>query len=132
MPADSPSAGCSDLVGLGRALRELRHRQGLQQEAVGFDAGFGQKYVGAVERGRVNPSFLMLVVMTRTMGVTLAELVAGYDRILAVIDPHAGADVPRCPTPGALAHLRKISADNAAYLERAEARRARSRMRSWT
>jgi len=132
MPADSPSAGCSDLVALGRALRELRQRQGLQQEAVGFDAGLGQKYVGAVERGRVNPSFLMLVVMTRTMGVTLAELVAGYERMIACIDPQAGAEVPACPTPAALAHLRRISRDNAAYLERAEARRAKGRMRSWT
>ena len=54
MPADSPAAGCSDLVAFGVALRQARRRRRLRQEAVGYDAGLGQKYVGAIERGRVN------------------------------------------------------------------------------
>lgn len=132
MPRDSPYAGTSDLVALGRALRELREARGLRQEAVGFDAGLGQKYVGMIERGRVNPSFLVLLTIARTMDVTLAELIGAYERTITCIDPHAGADVPRCPTPAALGHLAQISRENAAYLQAAEARRARGRMRSWT
>lgn len=132
MPRDSPYAGCSDLVAFGVALRQARRRRRLRQEAVGFDAGLGQKYVGAIERGRVNPSFLVVLTIARTMGVTLGELIADYERAVAYIDPQAGASVPTCPTPEALAHLRRISRENAAYLQRAEARRARSRMRSWT
>ena len=53
MPGDSPFAGQPELVALGVALRELRERRGVQQEAVGFDAGVGKGYVSAAELGRL-------------------------------------------------------------------------------
>lgn len=132
MPGDSPFAGCSDLVALGVALRELRERRGVQQEAVGCDAGLGKGYVNAAELGRLNPSFLTLLALVRTLRVPLAELVEMYMRELARIDPHAGEDVPACPSPAALRHLRLKAYKASASYQAAKARRARSRMRSWT
>jgi len=132
MPGRSPHAGCSDLVALGLALREARERRGVQQEAVGFDAGVGRGYVSAAELGYQNPAFLTLLGIARTLRVPLVELVEIYSRELHRIDPHAGADVPACPTPAALAHAKRVSSGNAAAYHVAKARRARSRMRSWT
>ncbi|MGB7158115.1 MAG: helix-turn-helix transcriptional regulator [Tepidisphaeraceae bacterium] len=110
MPARSPYAGASDLRALGRALRDLRQRRGVPQVAVSFDTRVTKNYIGMTERGDLNPSFLTLLWVVRTLGFTLAELVEVYDRHLAVIDPDAGHDVPRCPTPAALAHCAGVSA----------------------
>jgi transcriptional regulator with XRE-family HTH domain len=132
MPGRSPFAGCSDLVALGVALRELRERRGVQQEAVAYDAGLGKGYVSAAESGQLNTSFLTLLAILRTLRVPLAELVEIYDRNIAEIDPQAGVNVPACPSPEALAHIAKTTAQNVAYDRAARARRARSRMRSWT
>jgi transcriptional regulator with XRE-family HTH domain len=41
---------------LGRAVREARARRGLSQEELGFMAGLHRNYVGAIERGEINPS----------------------------------------------------------------------------
>jgi transcriptional regulator with XRE-family HTH domain len=132
MPTDSPHAGCSDLVALGRALRELRKRRGVAQKAVGFDAGVGAGYVSAVELGRVNPSFMPLLRIARTLRVPLSDLVALYERSVEIIDPQAGEEIPACPTPEALAYLGKVTAQTVAYNQLAKARRARGRIRPWT
>ena len=132
MPGRSPFAGCSDLVALGLALRTLREQRGVQQKAVGFDAGVADKYVGHVENGNHNPSFLTLLRVVRTLDASMSDLVGRYERVLAGIDPHAGNDVAICPSPEALRHLRRISYQASAEYEARKARRARSRMRSWT
>ncbi|HEU4701289.1 MAG TPA: helix-turn-helix transcriptional regulator [Conexibacter sp.] len=41
---------------LGRALLELRARRGLSQEQLGADADLHRNYVGAIERGDINPT----------------------------------------------------------------------------
>jgi transcriptional regulator with XRE-family HTH domain len=132
MPGRSRYAGSSDLLALGIALRELREVRGVQQTAVSFDAEVGDKYVSGVEIGRVNPSFVLLLRIVRTLRVPLSELVELYERNVEIIDPHAGEDIPACPTPEALAYIGKVTAQTVAYGRLAKARRARSRMRSWT
>lgn len=129
MPGRSPYAGSSDLVALGRALRTLRERRGLAQTAVCFDARVGRGYLGMVEAGNFNPSFMTLLWVVRTLGCPLAEAVAEYNCVLSEIDPQAGVEVPACPTPEALAHLRRVSERNLADYYTRKARRARSRMR---
>lgn len=119
-------------MALGLALREARERRGVQQEAVGFDAGVGRGYVSAAELGYQNPAFLTLLAMARTLRIPLAELVEIYGRELDRIDPNAGADVPACPTPAALTHAKRMSSRSAAAYHFAKARRAEGRMRSWT
>ena len=105
MPSDSPYAGTADLVALGRALRRLRECRDLPQEAVGFDAGVGKNYVHMAELGRLNPTFVVLLGIVRTLGATFPELIGDYQRELDAIEPYAGRDVPLCPTPAALAYM---------------------------
>lgn len=99
---------------------------------VAFDAGVGDRYVCRVERGELNPSFALLLRVVRTLRVPLSELVALYERNVAIIDPHAGEEIPACPTPEALAYIGKVTAQTVAYGRLAKARRARGRMRPWT
>lgn len=130
--ARSPWAGSSELVALGLTVRELRELRGVTQKAVGFDAGVGDYYVGGIECARLNPTFVLLMRVARTLRFTPGELITRYEHHLAVIDPHAGAEIPACPTPEALAHVEAMNARWAAFRHASEARRARSRMRSWT
>jgi transcriptional regulator with XRE-family HTH domain len=64
-----------DLVALGRAVRELRDEKELSQEALGYLADIHRTYVGGVERGERNVTYLMLLRLARALGVDAAELV---------------------------------------------------------
>ena len=65
---------------LGRAVREVRARRGLSQETLGFRAGLHRNYVGAVERGEINPTLKTLIALTDGLAVPLSELVEVYER----------------------------------------------------
>lgn len=67
-------------VALGAAVRETRARRGMSQEALGFASGLHRNYVGAVERGEINPTFRILLKLERGLGLPLAELVRIYER----------------------------------------------------
>jgi transcriptional regulator with XRE-family HTH domain len=112
--------GTAELVALGKAVRRLRERHGwVPQNAVCFDAGLGDGYLGPLELGRTNPRFLTLVAITRTLGFTLGDLVAVYEHKLAGIDPRADHNSPVCPTPEALVHLVELRAEWAEFQARA-------------
>jgi transcriptional regulator with XRE-family HTH domain len=64
---------------LGRAVREMRARRGLSQEAAGQRCGLHRNYVGAVERGEVNTTFRVLMKVATGLGVPLSELLALYE-----------------------------------------------------
>jgi len=66
-------------VVLGRAVRELRARRGLSQEALGFHARLHRNYVGAIERGEINPTFRVLLRVSTGLGFPLSELFALYE-----------------------------------------------------
>ncbi|MBB4663924.1 helix-turn-helix domain-containing protein [Conexibacter arvalis] len=69
-------------VVLGRALREFRARRGLSQESFGFSAGMHRNYVGAIERGEVNPTFKILLKLAGALEAPLSDLIRLYeDRI---------------------------------------------------
>jgi transcriptional regulator with XRE-family HTH domain len=65
---------------LGRAVRELRVRRGLSQEALGFRGGLHRNYVGAIERGEINPTFRVLLKLERGLQFPLSELIRIYER----------------------------------------------------
>lgn len=132
MPGDSRYKGSTDLVALGMAVRELREARQLAQVAVAYDARVCRGYISAIENGRMNPAFITLLWIARTMRVTLSELAEVYENTIAVIDPQAGSEVPACPTPGALEEVRRVAAKNTADYHATKARRARSRIKPWT
>jgi transcriptional regulator with XRE-family HTH domain len=81
MHGQSTGRGISpEHVALGAAVREMRGRRGMSQEALGFASGLHRNYVGAVERGEINPTFRILLKLERGLGMSLAELVRIYER----------------------------------------------------
>jgi transcriptional regulator with XRE-family HTH domain len=49
-------------------------------EELGFRAKLHRNYVGAVERGEINPTFKTLLALTRGLALPLSELVGLYER----------------------------------------------------
>lgn len=68
---------------LGAAVRELRGRRGYSQEALGFRGDLHRNYVGAVERGEINPTLRVLLKLCDGLDVPLTELADIYQRQLA-------------------------------------------------
>ena len=132
MPAKSPYTGCADLVALGNAVRLLRERLEIPQLAVGYDARLSRNYLSMLELGQLNPSFMTLLWIARTLGYSMADLIEVYESEVAKINPQAGSEVPACPTPEALAFAQSISAAVVARKQAQKSRRARSRIRRWT
>jgi transcriptional regulator with XRE-family HTH domain len=60
---------------LGRAVRELRARRGLSQEELGYRSGLHRNYVGAIERGEINPTFRVLLKLERGLQLPLSEII---------------------------------------------------------
>jgi transcriptional regulator with XRE-family HTH domain len=65
---------------LGRAVRELRARRGLSQEELGFRSGLHRNYVGAIERGEINPTFRVLLKLERGLQLPLSEIIQLWER----------------------------------------------------
>jgi transcriptional regulator with XRE-family HTH domain len=62
---------------VGRNVRRLRQAQvGLSQEKLAVDAGIDLTYLGGIERGRRNPSLLVMARIAEALGVELVELLA--------------------------------------------------------
>jgi transcriptional regulator with XRE-family HTH domain len=78
------AAATPNLTALGAAVRELRARRGLSQEWLGFKAGLHRNYIGAIERGEINPTFRTLVRLMDGLLLPLSELIRLYERNIAV------------------------------------------------
>jgi DNA-binding XRE family transcriptional regulator len=75
-----PTKRGEDLHTLGRAVLELRARRGLSQEQLGFAAGLHRNYVGAIERGEINPTFRILRKLANGLRIPLSELMEVRER----------------------------------------------------
>lgn len=62
---------------LGRNVREARHRAGLSQEQLAFEAGMKRSYVSDLERGTRNPSLKAIGRLALALGVEPPELLRG-------------------------------------------------------
>jgi len=67
-------------------LRRLRVARGLSQEALAFDARIDRSYVGRVERGRENPTIIVLEQLAASLGAHIHEL---------FVEPAAGEKPPK-------------------------------------
>jgi len=62
-------------VVLGAAVRELRVCRVLSQEHLAFRSRLHRNYVGALERGEVNPTFKTLLTLADGLDVELSALI---------------------------------------------------------
>ncbi len=59
---------------LGDNVRALRSALNLSQEELAFRAGLDRTYISQIERGVGNPSVLVLIKISDTLGVEVQEL----------------------------------------------------------
>lgn len=62
---------------LGQRIRAKRKGLGMSQEGLAHEAGLDRSYVGRIERGEHNLTFVALVKLCRAMGCDVAELTTG-------------------------------------------------------
>jgi DNA-binding XRE family transcriptional regulator len=67
-PSDHPQPA------LGKAIRQLRERQGATQEAVAHDAGITTATLGVIERGLSNPTWATVKGISAALGVTVVDV----------------------------------------------------------
>lgn len=60
---------------VGRNVRQLRQAKGLTQEQLAFEADLDLTYVGGIERGRRNPSLLVMVRLASALDSQVMDLV---------------------------------------------------------
>lgn len=68
------------LRSLGAELRDRRHSVGLSQEALADRADLHRNFIGLLERGQRNPTFLTLVSLASALKVPVADLVGSVER----------------------------------------------------
>ena len=73
----------ADHTALGRAVRIMRATRGLSQEELGYRSRLHRNYIGAIERGEINPTFRVLLKLERGLAIPLSELIAKYEELLS-------------------------------------------------
>jgi transcriptional regulator with XRE-family HTH domain len=61
---------------LGKNVRRLRQQKGLTQEKLAFEAEIDLTYMGGIERGKRNPSLLVMARIADALSVSLPRLLA--------------------------------------------------------
>jgi transcriptional regulator with XRE-family HTH domain len=69
------------LTAVGLAIRELRTRMGVSQEALGYKAGLHRTYVSDVERGQRNPTVATLRDLAVTLDSSCGEILGRAEEI---------------------------------------------------
>lgn len=64
---------------LGHAVRGLRARHAITQEELGHRSGLHRNYVGAIERGEINPTFKTMLRLARGLEVRFTILATAYE-----------------------------------------------------
>lgn len=67
-------------LALGRAFREARQRAGLTQAEVAERGGLPPTYISDIERGVRNPSYELLLGLSKALGVRLSEVIRRAER----------------------------------------------------
>lgn len=60
---------------VGRNVRKIRQQKKITQEKLAFEAEIDLTYVGGIERGKRNPSLLVLARIANALSVPLAKLI---------------------------------------------------------
>ena len=67
---------------LGHVVRYTRARRALSQEELGFHARLHRNYVGAIERGEINPTFRVLLKLASGLDLPLSELIREQKQVV--------------------------------------------------
>ena len=59
---------------LGKNVRRFRRKKGLTQEQLAFEAEIDLTYMGGIERGKRNPSLLVMARIAEALSVPLTRL----------------------------------------------------------
>jgi transcriptional regulator with XRE-family HTH domain len=62
---------------VGKNIRRLRLQKGMTQEQLAFETEIDLTYVGGIERGRRNPSLMVLVRIAKSLVVPPPKLLVG-------------------------------------------------------
>jgi transcriptional regulator with XRE-family HTH domain len=71
-----------ELLALGRAIAEIRRERGIGLEQLGAAAGVDPRRIAALERGRVNPGYGLLLALADGLGVRPSVFVARAEALL--------------------------------------------------
>jgi ribosome-binding protein aMBF1 (putative translation factor) len=71
----APRRDTAALKRLGARVRKAREAAELSQESLAWDAKIHYNHLSSIERGEANPSFLVLLSLSRVLKVRLGELV---------------------------------------------------------
>lgn len=71
---------------LGKRIRAKRRELGMSQEALAHEAGLDRSYVGRVERGEHNLTFISLVKVARALGCDVAALTTKLPAHISALD----------------------------------------------
>jgi transcriptional regulator with XRE-family HTH domain len=61
---------------VGKNVRRIRQERGITQEKLAFEAEIDLTYVGGIERGKRNPSLLVMARIAKSLSVPLTNLLA--------------------------------------------------------
>lgn len=79
-------------LGLGQAVRALRHDRALSQERLAEAAGVHRTFVYRLERGDVTVSLDTLQRIARPLSISLSALLAEAERLAEALGPDADAE----------------------------------------
>jgi transcriptional regulator with XRE-family HTH domain len=65
---------------LGRRIRQLREKKGWSQEDFAARSGLHRTFVGNIERGLKNTTILTLMMISKALGISVAELLRGLEK----------------------------------------------------
>jgi len=68
-------------IRFGRAVRTLRARVVISQEELGHRGRLHRNYVGAIERGEINPTLKTMLRLAHGLEVRLSTLAAAYEDV---------------------------------------------------
>lgn len=66
---------------LGKAIRQLRRKRGLTQEALAADASLTGRMLSAIETGKANPTWATVGDIASALGVSVVELAKAQEKL---------------------------------------------------
>ncbi len=66
----------------GRAVREFRKATGISQEELAERTEIHRTYIGGIERGERNPTWLMITRIAKALGISATQLVQLAEKTL--------------------------------------------------